>query len=260
MIERLIHQIAPFKQQLIEHQLYRNIETIPALRCFMESHVYAVWDFMSLVKKLQLDLTTTTIPWQPKQNNSAGRLINEIVWGEETDIDKNGVPMSHFEMYLNAMDQVNADSNGINKIIAKLNNGKNIFDIISASKLPLYISDFLKFTFSIIEEGKTHKIASVFTFGREDLIPDMFISMIKKMNLNNEHEMDQIIYYFERHIEVDGDSHGPLANEMIINLCGSNSENWMEATEAAEAALRYRISLWDGINNSILKKETVYLS
>ena len=148
MIERLIHQIAPFKQQLIEHQLYRNIETIPALRCFMESHVYAVWDFMSLVKKLQLDLTTTTIPWQPKQNNSAGRLINEIVWGEETDIDKNGVPMSHFEMYLNAMDQVDADSNGINKIITELNNGKNIFDIISASKLPLYISDFLKFTFS----------------------------------------------------------------------------------------------------------------
>ena len=260
MIERLIHRLAPFKQQLIEHQLYQNIETIPALRCFMESHIYAVWDFMSLVKKLQLDLTTTTIPWQPKQNNSAGRLINEIVWGEETDVDKNGIPMSHFEMYLNAMDQVNADSNGIKKIIAELNNGKNIFDIISASNLPSYISDFLKFTFSIIEEGKTHKIASVFTFGREDLIPDMFISMIKKMNRNNEQEMDQTIYYFERHIEVDGDSHGPLANEMIMNLCGTNPEKWMEATEAAEAALRHRISLWDGINSSILKKEVLYLS
>ena len=54
MIERLVNQLAPFKQQLIEHKLYQNIETIPALRCFMETHVYAVWDFMSLVKKLAL--------------------------------------------------------------------------------------------------------------------------------------------------------------------------------------------------------------
>ena len=251
MIARLTDQLAPFKKQLIEHPIYQNIDCVSDLRCFMESHVYAVWDFMSLVKKLQLDLTTTTLPWQPPKNITAARLINEIVWGEESDLDKNGKPFSHFEMYLNAMSQINANTHGIEDMLNRLKAGENIFNIINQTNLPYHITDFLRFTFEIIEEGKTHKIAAVFTFGREDLIPDMFISMIKKMNRDNDHKIDQIIYYFERHIEVDGDEHGPMALEMIKNLCGTDPIKWNEAINASQEALQKRIALWDGINYQI---------
>ena len=248
MIARLTDQLAPFKKQLIEHPIYQNIDCVSDLRCFMESHVYAVWDFMSLVKKLQLDLTTTTLPWQPPKNITAARLINEIVWGEESDLDKNGKPFSHFEMYLNGMNQINANTDGIEDMLNRLKAGENIFNIIDQTNLPYHIKDFLRFTFEIIEESKTHKIAAVFTFGREDLIPDMFISMIKKMNRDNDHKIDQIIYYFERHIEVDGDEHGPMALEMIKNLCGRDPVKWNEAINASQEALQKRIALWDGIN------------
>jgi len=248
MIARLMDQLAPLKKHLIEHPIYKNIDSVSDLKCFMESHVYAVWDFMSLVKKLQLDLTTTTLPWKPPENITAARLINEIVWGEESDLDKNGVPYSHFEMYLNAMNQIRANTNGIVGMLNRLKNGENIFHIIDQINLPYHISDFLRFTFKIIEEGKTHKIAAVFTFGREDLIPDMFISMIKKMNRDNDHKIDQIIYYFERHIEVDGDEHGPMAMEMIKTLCGTDPVKWNEAIDASKEALQKRIALWDGIN------------
>lgn len=251
MIARLTDQLAPFKKQLTEHSIYQNISCVSDLRCFMESHVYAVWDFMSLVKKLQLDLTTTTLPWQPPENITAARLINEIVWGEESDLDKNGKPFSHFEMYLNAMNQINANTDGIEEMLNHLKAGGNIFDIIDQINLPYHIKDFLRFTFEIIEESKTHKIAAVFTFGREDLIPDMFISMIKKMNRDNDHKIDQIIYYFERHIEVDGDEHGPMALEMIKNLCGRDPDKWNEAINASQEALQKRIALWDGINYQI---------
>ena len=251
MIARLTDQLAPFKKQLTEHSIYQNISCISDLRCFMESHVYAVWDFMSLVKKLQLDITTTTLPWQPPENITAARLINEIVWGEESDLDKNGKPFSHFEMYLNAMNQINANTDGIEDMLNHLKAGGNIFEIIDQINLPYYIKDFLRFTFEIIEESKTHKIAAVFTFGREDLIPDMFISMIKKMNRDHDHKIDQIIYYFERHIEVDGDEHGPMALEMIKNLCGTDPIKWNEAINASQEALQKRIALWDGINHQI---------
>lgn len=255
MIESLKNEITPLKYQLINHPLYLNIKSIGDIKHFMESHVYAVWDFMSLVKKLQLDLTTTSLPWQPPANNSDARLINEIVWGEETDLDKDGNPVSHFEMYLNAMKQIDANTQGIESLLSQLRKGNDIFDTISRTGLPAFLSDFLDFTFRIIEEGKTHKIAAVFTFGREDLIPDMFISMIKRMNRENDHNFNQIIYYFERHIEVDGDSHGPMALEMIKNLCGTDPLKWEEATVATKTALQRRIDLWDGINLQIIKKE-----
>jgi len=117
MINSLKESLNPLKDQLINHSLYNNLESIDNLKSFMEAHVYAVWDFMSLVKKLQIELTTTTLPWHPTQNNAAARLINEIVWGEETDVNKEGVPMSHFEMYLEAMGQINADTSGIKKMV-----------------------------------------------------------------------------------------------------------------------------------------------
>ena len=255
MIENLKIEVSKYRDQLIKHPIYGNIDSINSLKQFMESHVYAVWDFMSLVKKLQMDLTTTTLPWQPPENNAAARLINEIVWGEETDLDKDGNSVSHFEMYLNAMRQINANTQSIEKLLDRLREGNDIFDTIDRAGLPEYVTNFLNFTFRIIEEGKTHKIAAVFTFGREDLIPDMFISMIKKMNIENERKFDQIIYYFERHIEVDGDSHGPMAMDMIKNLCGSDPLKWEEAISASKSALQKRISLWDGINLQIIQNE-----
>ena len=255
MIENLKIEVSKYRDQLIKHPIYGNIDSINGLKQFMESHVFAVWDFMSLVKKLQMDLTTTTLPWQPPENNAAARLINEIVWGEETDLDKDGNSVSHFEMYLNAMRQINANTQRIEKLLDRLREGNDIFDTIDRAGLPEYVTNFLNFTFRIIEEGKTHKIAAVFTFGREDLIPDMFISMIKKMNIENERKFDQIIYYFERHIEVDGDSHGPMALDMIKNLCGSDPLKWEEAISASKSALQKRISLWDGINLQIIQNE-----
>ena len=255
MIENLKIEVSKYRDQLIKHPIYGNIDSINSLKQFMESHVYAVWDFMSLVKKLQMDLTTTTLPWQPPENNAAARLINEIVWGEETDLDKDGNSVSHFEMYLNAMRQINANTQRIEKLLDRLREGNDIFDTIDRAGLPEYVVNFLNFTFRIIEEGKTHKIAAVFTFGREDLIPDMFISMIKRMNIENERKFDQIIYYFERHIEVDGDSHGPMALDMIKNLCGSDPLKWEEAISASKSALQKRISLWNGINLQIIQNE-----
>ena len=255
MIENLKIEVSKYRDQLIKHPIYGNIDSINSLKQFMESHVYAVWDFMSLVKKLQMDLTTTTLPWQPPENNAAARLINEIVWGEETDLDKDGNSVSHFEMYLNAMRQINANTQSIEKLLDQLREGNDIFDTIDRAGLPEYVTNFLNFTFRIIEEGKTHKIAAVFTFGREDLIPDMFISMIKRMNIENESKFDQIIYYFERHIEVDGDSHGPMALDMIKNLCGSDPLKWEEVISASKSALQKRISLWDGINLQIIQNE-----
>ena len=240
------NELAPLKQKLIQHPLYTKIQSIEDIRFFMEKHVFAVWDFMSLVKKLQVDLTCTTLPWTPPKHPTAARLINEIVAGEETDINKDGVVMSHFEMYLEAMEEAGADTRNISSFIQHPHDSIVDGRVRTSSELPDYIKDFLNFTFTTIAENKTHVIAAVFTFGREDLIPDMFIEMVK--NLRNEGvALHHLIYYLDRHIEVDGDEHGPMALQMMEALCQDDPQKLEEATVAAKKALQMRIQLWDGI-------------
>ena len=256
MIDRIENEIETLKVQLINHPLYKMMKSQEDLQVFMEHHVYAVWDFMSLVKKLQVDLTTTTLPWVPPTMPSAGRLINEIVWGEETDINKDGVPMSHFEMYLESMEQVGASTSAMNHFLSTLSESSSIQQHIASAELPNYIKEFLKFTFEVIESNKTHVVAAVFTFGREDLIPDMFIEMIKNIDNDSDLDLSHLIYYLERHIEVDSGEHGPMALKMIQELCGDDPVKWEEALVASKTALNHRIALWNGIADLILKPIT----
>jgi len=167
------------KEQLLNHSLYNNVKSINDLQLFLENHIYAVWDFMSLLKALQQKLTCTTTPWLPIGNPAIRYLINEIVVAEETDLTLDGKRQSHFEMYLDAMLECNANTNSITAFIENVKQTQNIFVSIKLCDLHPNVKAFLDFTFRIIEEGKPHKIAAAFTFGRENLIPSMFTEILK---------------------------------------------------------------------------------
>jgi hypothetical protein len=221
--------------------------TLNDLYNFMEHHVFAVWDFMSLLKVLQQKLTCTTIPWMPVGNANTRYLINEIVTGEESDTDENGNRTSHFELYLRSMQQTGGDTRIINAFLRSINAGNSINNALSTNDVPPSAQEFVQHTFKVINETQPHIQAAVFTFGREDLIPDLFISMVKTIGESFPGKVDLLIYYLERHIEVDGDHHSQLAYQMTADLCGEDDAKWEEATVAVKEALQARINLWDGI-------------
>jgi hypothetical protein len=250
-IEKLKAAIAPVRQQVVTHPLYGSIQSLEDLQTFTGYHVFAVWDFMSLLKGLQKQLTCVDYPWLPVGTANTRYLINEIVTGEESDIDERGLRCSHFELYRRAMEQMGANTCAISQLLVDLRAGLPVQEALAAAEIPAAVRRFVSFTFDILSQGDAAVLASVFTFGREDLIPDMFYSLVKDLDARFPGQVAVFKYYLERHIEVDGDHHSHLAMEMLSELCGDDAAAWQRATEAAVKALEMRLLLWEGAYKAI---------
>ncbi len=254
-IIRIQENIEPFRRKLIDHKIYKVIQDINDLQIFMEHHVFAVWDFMSLLKSLQNKLTCTTTPWFPSSLPEVSYLINEIVLGEETDVDINGSRKSHFEIYLDAMKQSGARITQFETFSYILRESGNIDFACRVAGVSPAVRDFIAYTFQCIESGSSHLQAAVFTFGREDLIPAVFTSIVRDISLVMPGKTSVLKYYLERHIEVDGGHHSILALQMVADLCKDNDIYWAEAEQAAVKALEKRVDLWDCIYDQIMRSK-----
>jgi hypothetical protein len=247
----IIETISPLRGALLNHTLYGELRSIEQMRVFMEHHVFAVWDFMSLLKALQRGLTCVEIPWRPVSEPCLARLVNEIVLGEESDITSDGAAISHFELYLRAMNEVGANTNPIGRFIASLGAGRDVEEALKETGQSACVNEFVLRTFRIIAGGRMHEVAAAFTYGREDLIPAMFGELVTQLDRDFPGKLTTFHYYLARHIELDGDEHGEMGREMVRLLCGQDSVCQSEAQNAAVQALESRIRLWDGIRKAI---------
>ena len=148
-VENIQKQIEPLRQKLLNHSLYSKINRIEDLRVFTKNHVYAVWDFMSLLKALQNLLTCTKIPWTPNLDSKSARLINQIIVDEESDLNYNGEPKSHFEMYLEAMEEIQANTLPIIDFIKRIKKVDTTVDFINNYNIDSSVQSFLNFSFKV---------------------------------------------------------------------------------------------------------------
>jgi len=245
MWDKVQRDLNEIRGEVISHPLYGRANRLENLQILMKYHVFAVWDFMSLLKALQRNLTCVDVPWFPSVDANTAFLINEIVVGEETDVDQYGQRMSHFELYLKAMKECGADDSLLIRFLWVLKESGDLERAFEEVAIPEAIRDFVRFTFAVINTEKPHIIAAVFTFGREDLIPEMFYSITKKLHNVFPKELGTFMYYLERHIEIDGGHHGHLAREMMETLCGDDAQKWQDVSVYAKRALELRKLLWD---------------
>jgi len=210
----------------------------------MRFHVFCVWDFQSLLKALQRVLTCVEVPWLPTADGEARRLINEIVLEEESDRDERGHHRSHFEVYREAMERAGADGRPVDALIACLRAGETVEHALRHA--PAAAAAFVKTTLRVAMSGDVHRVIGVFTHSREDRIPAMFTRLVAELASGSD-RWDTFLWYLQRHIESDGERHGPISHKLLERVCGDDPRKWAEAEESAREALEARLQLWDAI-------------
>lgn len=245
--------LLPYTNKLEEHPVYEAVESIEDLRCFMEHHVYSVWDFMSLLKYLQAVIAPAVHPWVPQGDASVRRFVNELVLEEESDRGENeGEFTSHFELYQRSMSEIGADTSASCEFIRTVKT-EGVDAALNLPHVPCASADFTSTTFQFIKENKPHKVAAAFALGREHIIPCMFRSILSKIGVSNE-QAPVFHYYLNRHIHLDEGFHAPLSLKLLNDMCGADAVKTQEAIDAAKTAISARSTLWDGVLDSIRKR------
>lgn len=246
--------ILGFKDKLENHPVYAAVSTIDDLQCFMEHHVYSVWDFMSLIKYLQSEVAPANYPWIPQGEGMVRRFINELVLEEESDeTNMPGEYSSHFELYQKAMSEIGANTSASTMFVQNVRE-KGIDEALVLSGIPSPSRIFTSKTFQFINNKKSHQVAAALALGREHIIPCMFRSILSKIGVT-EKEAPIFHFYLNRHIHLDEDFHAPLSLKLLNGLCGGDEIKVQEAIDAANEAVKARIAFWDGLLAAIDEKK-----
>lgn len=240
------------RDKLLSHPIYDAIVSLRQVARFMEFHVFAVWDCMSLLKRLQIELTCVGTPWLPPANPRLARYINEITLGEETDEDNLGGYISHFDLYLEAMQEVGADTGKIRDLIHRLRAGVPYRLALHGISVEPEIRDFVICHLDLATDREPHRVAAAFFHGREDLIPEMFARILPRIEMDGM-RLPTFTYYIRRHIELDGDSHGELSRQLLDSLTAGDPAKEREAGETACESMSLRLALWDAAYESLAR-------
>jgi hypothetical protein len=228
------------------HPVYTAIATLDDLRVFMEHHVWAVWDFMNLVKAIQQRYTAIALPWIPRGDATVRRFVNEIVLEEESDehpLDGEAF-CSHFELYVRSMTEVGASTAAVERFVDALTAGVAFPDALVMSGCPAPVSHFLATTWSAARSGDDELLAA-FAFGRETVIPVMFDRILTEAGALDDAGL--LRHYLVRHVQLDGDSHGDMAKYLLTVACGDDPRRWARAEASARRCLDARARLWDAV-------------
>jgi hypothetical protein len=233
-------------ERVQRHPMYAAVVTVEDLRAFMEHHVWAVWDFMNLVKAIQQRYTSTVIPWTPRGDATVRRFINEIVLEEESDahpVVGRGF-CSHFELYVGSMDEVDASTAEVSRFVDSLGSGVSFIEALAASQCPSAVTHFLTTTWDAARASDEELVAA-FAFGRETVIPVMFDRILSEAPALDDAEL--LRHYLVRHVQLDGDSHSLMAEHLLVAACADDPERWSRAEASARRCLEARAQLWDAV-------------
>ena len=235
-------------------RLVQQITDVDDLKTFMGLHVFAVWDFMHLLKGLE----QTVGKHQPKLK----LIVDELIREEESDhlpVNLGGpAQLSHFEIYVRAMQEVGADAGAMSSMLDKMRRF-SLEDMLADPTVPEASRAFMTNTKNCLKDGRPEVVAGAYTFGRELLMPSLFAELRKRL-IQRQLPCPTLNWYLKRHISLDGETHGPLAFGLMEQLTGADplAKDRVEAIK--QKTLEARDQFWSRISETIeINKGCKYL-
>lgn len=230
-------QLQPLRDQLYAHPVYLSVTDKKDFRAFMESHVFAVLDFMFLATRFKEHLL---------------KLNPEMLQGENEVFFTN-----RFTEYKRAMADAGARLGGIEHLGKLITSGMPMERAMLECRLPSHITQFLSHTCSVLREDDPVILAATFAFGREDLLPNLLERMAGKILVSGDDSMKSFAQFVGLYGEEGGRPRTTFAKKVLAEWCGSNLHAWSKSLCAADDALRARIALWNGIHESMLSRKVI---
>jgi hypothetical protein len=249
-IQTLETSLAPLQTKINHHTLLHNITTQADIQCWMSHHVFAVWDFVCLIKALASRIIPQQTPWLPAKDTDSVYLMQQILLEEESDQSPSGKHASHFLWYLSAMAECGTNTGSIKTLLHALESGQNNTWALSHCPIPKPAQRFLKHTFSLFDQP-TETIAAAFVYGREAMTAGLFAALQQQIQTHQIPHCELLSGYLSRHITLDSEEHLPKARQMLINLCKQSPNRWRRAKQAAQEALIARWELLNGIEQAM---------
>ena len=233
-----------------DHSVYSRLTTLPAFQKFMTYQVWCVWDFMCLAKSVQIGIGCYSVPWIPPKNPSLVSLMGEIIRGEESDVGPGGEEASHFEIFIQAMDECGAESTKIKAFIDHVGAGTEVLSAMRAVDAPPAAQAFVSQTLAFCSSSIAARIGA-FSLGREELVPRMLSTLINRLDPSQK-RFKTFDWYLRRHISLDATNHAPKIAEIFRQFVGSDPALREEGLEAGLAAIRARCTYLDALEEQIL--------
>ncbi len=191
----------------------------------------------------------------PPKDPYSAHLISRILVEEENDHTVDGQAYcSHFELYLQAMQALGADIRPIQYFLQRLKQGDILIAAMESARLSVAIQQFVLTTFSFFNQD-THILASAFVYGREAITAAMFTPLVQQLQQaipqSQQACIQPLLYYLNRHIELDHHEHFPHALKILHQLAGEDEKKWREIAVHARLALQARLDFLDHIQSSI---------
>jgi hypothetical protein len=146
------------------------------------------------------------------------------------------------------MEDIGASTVQFDNFCSMVRSGVPVDASLTRSGAAQHVQRFVTHTMAVATKARTEEVLAAFFYGREDIIPEMFRRLLKTLYdaRQDNNSLRYFIYYIDRHIELDGDSHGPKGRELLESLVANSSDKAERAMRAACGSIEARIGLWDG--------------